>query len=41
MININRLNEFHYDYADSVTPTYDCYEDDLVPPSKIPDIDDA
>jgi hypothetical protein len=28
------------DYADFVTPTYDCYEDDEVPPSKIPDIDD-
>jgi hypothetical protein len=28
------------DYADFVTPTYDCYEYDEVPPSKIPDIDD-
>jgi hypothetical protein len=28
------------DYADFVTPTYDCYEDYEVPPSKIPDIDD-
>jgi hypothetical protein len=28
------------DYADFVTPTYDCYEDDEVPPSKMPDIDD-
>jgi hypothetical protein len=28
------------DYADFVTPTYDCYEDDEVSPSKIPDIDD-
>jgi hypothetical protein len=28
------------DYADFVTPTFDSYEDDEVPPSKIPDIDD-
>jgi hypothetical protein len=28
------------DYADFVTPTFDCYEDDEVPPSKKPDIDD-
>jgi hypothetical protein len=28
------------DYADFFTPTYDCYEDDDFPPSKIPDIDD-
>jgi hypothetical protein len=28
------------DYADFVTPTFDCYEDDEVPPSKMPDIDD-
>jgi hypothetical protein len=28
------------DYADFVTPAYDCYEDDEVPPSKMPDIDD-
>jgi hypothetical protein len=28
------------DYADFVTPAYDCYEDDEVPPSKIPDSDD-
>jgi hypothetical protein len=28
------------DYADFVTPTYDCYEDDEVPPSKMPDVDD-
>jgi hypothetical protein len=28
------------DYADFVTPTYDCYEDYEVPPSKMPDIDD-
>jgi hypothetical protein len=28
------------DYADFVTPTYDCYEDDAVPSSKMPDIDD-
>jgi hypothetical protein len=27
-------------YAYFVTPTYDCYEDDEVPPSKMPDIDD-
>jgi hypothetical protein len=26
--------------VDFVTPTSDCYEDDEVPPSKIPDIDD-
>jgi hypothetical protein len=29
------------DYADFVTPHYDCYEDDEVPPSKISDIDDV
>jgi hypothetical protein len=29
------------DYAEFVTPTYDCYEDDEVPPSKMPDIDDV
>jgi hypothetical protein len=28
------------DYADFVMPTYDCYEDDEVPSSKMPDIDD-
>jgi hypothetical protein len=28
------------DYADFVTPTYDCYEDDEVSSSKMPDIDD-
>jgi hypothetical protein len=28
------------DYADFVTPTYDCYEDDEVPASMMPDIDD-
>jgi hypothetical protein len=28
------------DYVDFVTPTYDCYEDDEVPPSKMLDIDD-
>jgi hypothetical protein len=28
------------DYVDFVTPTYDCYEDDEVSPSKMPDIDD-
>jgi hypothetical protein len=28
------------DYADFVTPTYDCYEDDKVPPSKMTYIDD-
>jgi hypothetical protein len=27
-------------YADFVTPTFDCYEDDEVPTSKMPDIDD-
>jgi hypothetical protein len=27
------------DYADIVTPTYDCYEDDEVSPCKMPDID--
>jgi hypothetical protein len=34
-------SDFKYDpdYADFVTPTYDCYEDDEVPPSKIPYID--
>jgi hypothetical protein len=29
------------DYADFVKPTYDCYEDDEVPPSKMPYIDDV
>jgi hypothetical protein len=28
------------DYADFVTPTYDCYEDDEVSSSKMPNIDD-
>jgi hypothetical protein len=28
------------DYADFVTPAFDCYEDDEVPPSKMLDIDD-
>jgi hypothetical protein len=28
------------DYTDFVTPTYDCYEDDEVPPSNLPYIDD-
>jgi hypothetical protein len=28
------------EYADFVTPTYDCYEDDEVSPYKMPDIDD-
>jgi hypothetical protein len=28
------------DYADFVTSTYDCYENDEFPPSKMPDIDD-
>jgi hypothetical protein len=28
------------DYADLVTPTYECYEDDEISPSKMPDIDD-
>jgi hypothetical protein len=27
-------------YADFFTPTYDCYKDDEVSPSKIPDTDD-
>jgi hypothetical protein len=29
------------DYTNFVTPTYDCYEDDEVYPSNIPDIDDV
>jgi hypothetical protein len=29
------------DYADFVTPTYACYEDDEVPASNMPDIDDV
>jgi hypothetical protein len=35
-------NDFKDDpyYADFVTPTYDCYEDDELSSSKIPDIDD-
>jgi hypothetical protein len=35
-------NDFQDDpeYADIVTPTSDFYEDDEVPPSKMPDIDD-
>jgi hypothetical protein len=35
-------DDFQYDpdYAYFVSPTYDCYEDDEVPPSKMPDIDD-
>jgi hypothetical protein len=28
------------DYEDFVTPSHDCYEDDEVPASKMPDIDD-
>jgi hypothetical protein len=28
-------------YADFVTPTYDCYEDDEVPPSKMTYIEDV
>jgi hypothetical protein len=28
------------DYADFVTPTFECYEDDEVPASKMLDIDD-
>jgi hypothetical protein len=44
MINITSLNEVHYkddfhddpDYADFVTPTCDCYEDDEVSASKMP-----
>jgi hypothetical protein len=36
-------SDFKYnpDYADFVTPTYDCYEDDELPPSKRPYIDDV
>jgi hypothetical protein len=36
-------NDFKYDpeYAEFVTPTYDCYEDDEFSPSKMPDIDDV
>jgi hypothetical protein len=36
-------NDFKYDpdYADFVTPTYDCFEDYEVSPSKMPDIDDV
>jgi hypothetical protein len=35
-------DDFKYDpdYADFSTPTYECYEDDEVSPSKMPDIDD-
>jgi hypothetical protein len=35
-------SDFQYnpDYADFVTPTFDSYEDNEVPPSKMPDIDD-
>jgi hypothetical protein len=35
-------NDFKDDpeYADFVTPTYECYEDDEVSSSKMPDIDD-
>jgi hypothetical protein len=29
------------EYVDFVTPNYDCYRDDEVSPSKLPDIDDA
>jgi hypothetical protein len=42
------MNENYFkddpDYADFVTPTYDCYdedEDDGVSPSKMPDVDDV
>jgi hypothetical protein len=35
----NNFQDDH-DYADFVTPAFDCYEDDEVPPSKMPDIDD-
>jgi hypothetical protein len=37
-----KKDDFHDDpdYADFVTPTFDCYEDDEVPPSKMPAIDD-
>jgi hypothetical protein len=36
-------SDFKYDpdYVDFVIPTYDCYEDDEVPPSKMPYIDDV
>jgi hypothetical protein len=35
-------HDFQYDpdYADFLTPTYDCYKDDEVSPYKMPDIDD-
>jgi hypothetical protein len=35
-------DDFQYDpdYADFVTPTVDCYEEDDFPASKMPDIDD-
>jgi hypothetical protein len=35
--------DFKYDpdFADFVTPTFEPYEDDEVPASKIPEIDDA
>jgi hypothetical protein len=41
-VSINE-NYFKYDpdYADFVTPTFDCYEDDEVSPSKMSDIDDV
>jgi hypothetical protein len=39
------MNEAYFkddpDYADFLTPTYDCYEDGEVPASKMPDIDDV
>jgi hypothetical protein len=46
MTQIRRgINENYFkdnpEYTDFVTPTYDCYEDDEVSPSKMPDIDDA
>jgi hypothetical protein len=39
-MNENDLKDDPY-YADFVIPTYDCYEDDEVPASKIPYIDDV
>jgi hypothetical protein len=38
------MNKYYFQddpgYADFFTPAFDCYEDDEVPPSKMPDIDD-
>jgi hypothetical protein len=39
-INENDL-KYDPDYAEFVTPPYDCYDDDEVSPSKMPDIDDV